>query len=77
MNWHVIYTKPQCKDSVAFFIRNAGIEAICTTIRFRKYTPGSSTYITELLFKRYILACSDNDKYNHMIRYTQRSIHPR
>jgi len=71
MNWYVIYTKPQCEESVSLMLRNAGLEVLSPMIRIKKYIRGKYEYVIESLFKSYIFACFDSDTHQHMIRYTR------
>jgi transcriptional antiterminator RfaH len=71
MEWYAIYTKPKCEGSTARQLENAGIEVLNPRVRTKKFKKGRYEYVVEPLFKNYVFASFDNDKHNHMIRYTR------
>ncbi|MDH4232712.1 MAG: hypothetical protein OEW04_11875 [Nitrospirota bacterium] len=71
MDWYAIYIKPNCEDSTAQQLRNAGIEVLNAKIRTKKYFRGKYKQVIEPLFPSYLFARFDCERHGHMIRYTR------
>jgi transcriptional antiterminator RfaH len=69
--WYVVYTKPGREDSVAFLLKNAGIEVLNPKLRSKKYRHNRYADVIEPLFPCYLFAHFDVDEYAHLITYTR------
>jgi transcriptional antiterminator RfaH len=69
--WYAVYTKPKKEVSVAFHLRNIGIEILNPKLRSKKYRENRFLEVVEPLFPCYIFANFEKDKYSHLINYTR------
>lgn len=69
--WYAIYTKPGREDSVAFLLKNIGIEVLNPKLQSKKYKKNRQIEVVEPLFPCYIFARFDKEKYSHLIKYTR------
>lgn len=69
--WYAIYTKPKKEDSVAFQLRNIGIEVLNPKLQSCKYKNNQFLEVIEPLFPCYIFADFEKEKYSHLITYTR------
>ncbi len=71
MNWYALYTKPKREDTVAFRLRDIGIEVLNPKLKSRRYKQSKVIGTIEPLFPCYLLAKFDKGKYSHIITYTR------
>lgn len=69
--WYAIYVKSGKEDTVAFHLKNAGLEVINAKLKIKKFKNNRLLEVVEPLFPCYIFAEFDKDKYYHMIKYTR------
>ncbi len=69
--WYAIYTKPRKEDSVAFRLRNIGIEVLNPKLKSQKYKNNKFLEVIESFFPCYIFAHFEKDMYSHLIAYTR------
>jgi transcriptional antiterminator RfaH len=69
--WYAIYTKPGKEDSVAFLLKNIGINVLNPKLKSKKYKKNKLTEAVETLFPCYLFAEFDREKHAHLITYTR------
>jgi transcriptional antiterminator RfaH len=69
--WYAIYTKPGKEDSVAFLLKNIGIDVLNPKLKSKKYKKNKLVEVVETLFPCYLFAEFDKEKYAHLIMYTR------
>lgn len=71
MKWFAVYTKPRCEESVAFRLRDAGLNAISPRVKSRRFRGSRLVEDVEPLYPCYMFAEFEIEKYWHMITYTR------
>jgi transcriptional antiterminator RfaH len=69
--WYAIYTKPGREDSVAFLLKNIGINVLNPKLKSKKYKKNKLIEAVETLFPCYLFAEFDRERYAHLITYTR------
>jgi len=69
--WYAIYTKPGREDSVAFLLKNIGIDVLNPKLQSKKYKKNKLIEVVETLFPCYLFAEFDKERYAHLITYTR------
>jgi len=69
--WYAIYTKPGREDSVAFLLKNIGIDVLNPKLKSKKYKKNRLIEAVETLFPCYLFAEFDKQQYAHLITYTR------
>ena len=69
--WYAIYTKPGREDSVAFLLKNIGINVLNPKLKSKKYKKNKLIEAVETLFPCYLFAEFDKEKYAHLVTYTR------
>ena len=69
--WYAIYTKPGREDSVAFLLKNIGINVLNPKLKSKKYKKNKVIEAVETLFPCYLFAEFDRERYAHLIAYTR------
>jgi transcriptional antiterminator RfaH len=69
--WYAIYTKPGREESVAFLLKNIGINVLNPKIKSKKYRKDKIIDVIETLFPCYLFAEFDKERYAHLITYTR------
>ena len=69
--WYAVYTKPRKEESVAFLLRNIGIEALSPKLKLQRYRNNRFTEVIEPLFPCYVFADFEKAKHFHLISYTR------
>jgi transcription antitermination factor NusG len=69
--WYAIYTKPGREDSVAFLLKNIGIDVLNPKLKSKKYKKNRLIEAVETLFPCYLFAEFNKQQYAHLITYTR------
>jgi transcriptional antiterminator RfaH len=69
--WYAIYTKPGKEDPIAYRLEGIGIEVLNPKMKFKKYKRNKLIEVIEPLFRCYLFANFDKEKYAHFITYTR------
>jgi transcriptional antiterminator RfaH len=69
--WYAIYTKPGREDSVAFLLKNIGINVLNPKLKSKKYKKNRAVELVEPLFPCYLFAEFDKERYAHLVSYTR------
>jgi transcriptional antiterminator RfaH len=69
--WYAIYTKPGREDSVAFLLKNIGINVLNPKLKSKKYKKNRAVELVESLFPCYLFAEFDKERYAHLVSYTR------